>query len=244
MEKTNDTKSPEFNDYKVKKIDEKNDLNQNIESQTEKKVREIEENKEQEKSMQIPYLERKSFRVALLGVFTALCVVLGYALVYLPNIELFCLSIFLSGFIMGKKDGALVGLMSSFIFCFFNPIGASPLPLLAFQLSFYSLDGMTGGLTRDLIQNKKFFKPEEDLYTFPIMILFGVIGATITFIFDIFSTIILALSVFGTMDAFLPSYIMGFPFTTVHLIGNTLSFVFILPGLIQIIYKMLDLSKK
>ena len=60
--------------------------------------------KEGEKSSQTVWLERKSFRVALLGIFTALAVVLGYALVFIPNIELFTLMIFLAGFIMGWSD--------------------------------------------------------------------------------------------------------------------------------------------
>ena len=44
---------------------------------------------EEEKSTGAIWLERKSFRIALLSTFTALSVVLGYMLVYLPNIELF-----------------------------------------------------------------------------------------------------------------------------------------------------------
>ena len=101
--------------------------------------------KEEEKLSQTVWLERKSFRVALLGIFTALAVVLGYALVFIPNIELFTLMIFLAGFIMGKRDGAIVGLMSSFIFVFFNPYGVSPLPLFAYQLVHYVLVGFLGG---------------------------------------------------------------------------------------------------
>ena len=50
--------------------------------------------KEKEKASQTVWLERPSFRVALLGIFTALAVVLGYALVFIPNIELFTLMIF------------------------------------------------------------------------------------------------------------------------------------------------------
>ena len=77
----------------------------------------MEEQEEQlEKSTGTIWLERKSFRIALISTFTALSVVLGYMLVYLPNIEVFTLMIFLSGFILGKRDGAIVGFMSSFIF--------------------------------------------------------------------------------------------------------------------------------
>ena len=119
--------------------------------------------KEKEKTSQTVWLERSSFRVALLGIFTALAVVLGYALVFIPNIELFTLMIFLSGFILGKRDGVVVGLMSSFIFVFFNPYGVSPLPLFAYQLAHYALVGFLGGIMCNFLGKKKFFKPDEDL---------------------------------------------------------------------------------
>jgi len=194
----------------------------------------------QEKTIQTVYLQRKSFRIALISMFSALVIVFGYMLAYLPNIEVVCLMVFLSGFILGKKDGIIVGLMSSFIFCFFNPLGVSPLPLLSFQLSFYAFDGFIGAKSSEFLKRKEFFQPKDDLYILPIMAFLGVIGAVLTFIFDILSTIVIALTDFGTLDVFILYYITGIPFTTVHLIGNTLGYVFILPGLIHLIYKLLD----
>lgn len=198
---------------------------------------------ELEKSNSTPWLERKTFRIALLSTFTALSVVLGYMLVFLPNIEIFTLMIFLSGFILGKRDGAVIGLMSSFIFVFFNPYGISPLPLFAYQLAHYSLVGILGGLTHSYLKKKDYFKPEEDLYVFRVLLLFAIIGALVTFVYDILSTLIGALSIFGTIETFWATYIFGLPFTTIHLIGNTLGFIFILPGLIQLIYRLLDLTE-
>jgi len=164
-------------------------------------------------------------------------------LVFLPNIEVFTLMIFLSGFILGKRDGAIIGIMSSFIFVFFNPYGVSPLPLFAYQLAHYSLVGFLGGLTHSYLKKKDYFKPEEDLYVFRVILLFAIIGTLVTFVYDILSTLIGALSIFGTLETFWATYIFGLPFTTIHLIGNTLGFIFILPGLIQLIYRLLDLSE-
>jgi uncharacterized membrane protein len=185
------------------------------------------------------WLERKSFRIALVSTFTALSVVLGYLLAYIPNIELFTLTIFLSGFILGKRDGMIVGVSSSFIFCFFNPLGASPLPLLAFQLTHYTLVGLLGAVVHQLIRKKRFFTPDEDLYKIPVMVIFGVIGLMITIFFQIFSTLVDAISFYGSIDRFLPIFITGIPFTITHIIGNTLGFIFILPALIQLIHKLL-----
>ena len=207
---------------------EENDLPNNVE--------------EQERASKSNLLERKTFRVALISIFTALAVVIGYALVFIPNIELFTLMIFLAGFILGKRDGIVVGLMSSFIFVFFNPFGVSPLPLFAYQLAHYSLVGLCGGLTNCYLSKKEFFKPKDDLYVFPVIVFFAVIGACITFTFDVVTTLIIAVVFYGTLDSFWPVYLLGLPFTTVHLIGNTLGFIFVLPLLIQITYKLLDLD--
>jgi energy-coupling factor transport system substrate-specific component len=194
---------------------------------------------EQEKANYSVWLERSTFRIVLISMFSALAIVLGYMLAYIPNIELFTLSIFLSGFILGRRDGIIVGSFSSFIFCFFNPIGTSPLPLFIFQLIHYSFTGFLGGVARNYLKNKSFFKPEKDLYVLPVMILFGLIGALITISFQIFSSLIDVLFFFGSLESFIPYFLTGIPFTVVHIIGNTLGFIFILPGLIQVLNKML-----
>ncbi|MFX1353396.1 MAG: ECF transporter S component, partial [Promethearchaeota archaeon] len=73
------------------------------------------------------WIDKKTFKIVLISMFSALAVVLGYALAYIPNVELFTLTIFLGGFILGKRDGLVIGLLSSLIFVFFNPYETSPL---------------------------------------------------------------------------------------------------------------------
>ena len=184
------------------------------------------------------WLERKSFRIALVSIFTALAVVLGYALAPLLNIELFTLTLFLSGFILGKRDGMIVGISSSFIFCFFNFFG-SDLLLLAFQLIYYTSVGLLGALTHQLLRRKKFFTPDKDLYNIQVMVIFGILSGLMTFVYDIISTLVFAISISGTIDSFLPTLIIGIPSSIIHIVGNTLGFIFILPGFIQLVYKML-----
>ncbi|MHA1235951.1 MAG: hypothetical protein ACTSQL_12835 [Promethearchaeota archaeon] len=193
-----------------------------------------------EKMSSSVWLERRTFRISLVATFTALAIVLGYAMAYIPNIEVFTLMIFLSGFIMSKKEGAIIGLLSASIFTFFNPLGPSPPPLFIYQLIHYSLTGLSGGLTKDFMMNRKFFKPKEDLYVFQVMVVFGVIGGILTFSFDILSTLFGGFVVSTSLDYFIATYLFGIIFTTVHLIGNILVFVFLLPGLIQIILKLVD----
>ncbi len=159
---------------------------------------------------------------------------------YIPNIEVFTLMIFISGFIMSKKEGAIIGLLSASIFTFFNPFGPSPPLLFIYQLIHYSLTGISGGLAKNFMLNRKFFKPKEDLYVYQVMVIFGVIGGILTFLFDILSTLFGGFTVSTSIDYFIASYLFGIVFTTVHLIGNILVFIFLLPGLIQVIMKLVD----
>jgi len=186
------------------------------------------------------WLTRKSLRITLVATFSSLAVVLGYMLAYIPNIEVFTTTIFLSGFVLGRRDGMIVGLLSSTIFTFFNPLGTSPPPLFVYQLIHYSLTGFLGGLIRQFFESKDYFKPHEDLYVFKIMLIFGVISAGITFIFDILSTFFGGLIVSISFEYFIVTYLSGIIFTTIHLIGNILIFIFLLPGLIQLVLRILD----
>ena len=186
------------------------------------------------------WLNRKSLRIALIATFSSLSVVLGYMLAYIPNIEVFTLLIFLSGFVLGKRDGMIIGLLSSTIFTFFNPLGTSPPPLFVYQLIHYSFTGLLGGLLKNFFENKDYYNPHEDLYVFKIMLIFGVSSAILTFTFDILSTLFGGFIVSFSIEYFIITYLSGIIFTTIHLLGNILVFVFLLPGLIQIILKLLD----
>ncbi|MBY9013462.1 MAG: hypothetical protein KGD70_13895, partial [Candidatus Lokiarchaeota archaeon] len=130
--------------------------------------------------------------------------------------------------------------LSSIIFTFFNPLGASPPLLYLYQVVHYSFTGLSGGLVRQFLNGKKYFKPEDDLYSYQVIVLFGLVGGIITFIFDILSTLFGGFVVSVTIDYFIATYLLGIVFTTIHLIGNILVFVFLLPGLIQLITKLLD----
>ena len=210
----------------------------NVEPQSIKEVVDIVD-LERETEIHSVWLEKKSFRIAIVSTFTALAIVLGYALASLTNIEVFTLTIFLSGFTLGKRDGMIVGFLSSFIFCLFNPYGAY-LPLFAFQLTHYTLTGLLGALTKQFLRDRKVLRDKKEFYTVSIMILFGSLGFIITTSFQVLASLVDVLMNYGTIEAFVPYFFSptAFPFTIVHLIGNTLGFIFILPGLIQLVQKM------
>jgi len=193
-----------------------------------------------EKETGSKWLERASFRIALTSIFISLSIVLGYMLIFIPNIEVITVMIFLSGFILGKKEGLIVGAFSSFIFCFFNPMGSSQLPLLVVQIVYYSLVGLIGAFTSDFIEKRSFFNSKDDLYVYQVLVIFGVIGGVLTTIYSIFSEIAGFITISAPGVPFSAYFLMGVPWTIVHIVGNVLGFVFILPGLIQIINTLLD----
>jgi hypothetical protein len=74
----------------------------------------------------------------------ALCVAAGYALAAVPNVELITLLVFVSGFLLGRALGALVGALSMAGHSTFNVMGAAIPPILAAQVACYSLVGLAG----------------------------------------------------------------------------------------------------
>lgn len=186
------------------------------------------------------WLERSSFRIALTGILIALSIVLGYMLIYLPNIELITVMIFLSGFILGKKEGLIVGAFSSFIFCFLNPMGSSQLPLLTVQVVYYSLVGIVGAFTCDLLEKKSFFNSRDDLYVYQVIVIYGLIGGALTTLYSIFAELAGYITISAPGVPFSAYFMIGIPWTILHIIGNVLGFVFILPGLVQIVHTLLD----
>ena len=186
------------------------------------------------------WLERRSFRIAMTSIFIALSIVLGYMLIYLPNIELITVMIFLSGFILGKKEGIVVGAFSSFIFCFLNPMGSSQLPLLIVQVVYYSLVGLTGAFTSGFLEKKSFFNSRDDLYIYQVMVIFAALGGVLTAIYSVFSEMAGYVQISAPGVPFLVYFMIGVPWTILHVVGNILGFVFVLPGLIQIVHTLLD----
>jgi len=82
------------------------------------------------------------------AIFSALAIGLGYAFLFVPNIEFMTVIIFISGLSLGVKTGMLVGGTSMFIFSAMNPIGSGLVfpPLLIGQVFSMILIGMIGGL--------------------------------------------------------------------------------------------------
>jgi len=91
-------------------------------------------------------------RVAVKAVLVALSVTLGLLLVSVPNVELLTFSIFVSGAVLGRSAGALVGALSWAVFSAVNPMGTGlgfP-PMFVAQIVSGAITGFAGGVSAPL----------------------------------------------------------------------------------------------
>jgi len=116
---------------------------------------------------------------AYISLYTALCVVIGFLLALIPNVELITLFIFLGGYLFGMAYGALIGSTASFIFSAFNPWGsglALP-PLIIAQVISRGITGFCGGILSRLL-------PQTVPRIIKILI-FGLFGGLLTLLFHV-----------------------------------------------------------
>ena len=80
------------------------------------------------------------------SMLSALAVVLGQALVAVPNIELISITIFISGALGGVLGGIVTALTTTICFNYLNPLGPSVLPVLLVQCIAWSFVAIGGAL--------------------------------------------------------------------------------------------------
>ena len=162
---------------------------------------------------------------------TALCAAVGFAFIYIPNIELITAAIFISGFLMGPAYGAAVGALAEFIFSLFNPYGVSAPPLFLAQVISMSLVGFTGGIIRTRYWFK-YSKIRRHAIT-------GLCGLLLTLIFDGLTTLSFAVFVTGgDTQKLLSVFTSGIVFYFLHMLINMLIFTTLVPVLLNRLHRL------
>lgn len=178
------------------------------------------------------YLYEKNRKLVETGVFLALFWALGYAFLYIPNIEFIIFIAFLSGLILGWKRGVFVALTGELVFSVANPMGSglSYPPLLVAQLLGFLLISTTGYILRQpvrLICNEKRM----------LIAFFGTAGFILSFIYDSLTTLAFPLTSGFSGAQIWAAYIAGIPFYLIHIASNTLIFSILGPVIIHTINK-------
>ena len=165
----------------------------------------------------------ETVNLARAAVFTALAIGAGYALLLVPNVELITAIVFLSGVYINSRWGMIVGCLSEFVFSASNPLGSGLifLPMFIAQVMGMGLIGFTGGIFKEYFLSKN--------WPLKKVILLGVIGFLLTFIYDTLTTLSFPVAAGFEWKQTLVLYVAGLGFTTLHQISNAVVFSTALP---------------
>jgi hypothetical protein len=161
-------------------------------------------------------------KIAKMGVFTALPIVLKIPILQIPNVEFFTFVVFTSGFLLGIIEGGVVGVLSMSIYTVFNPYGLAPIPITVAQVISMFIIGISGGLFFSL----KLLRGVV-LVTFIWM---GLAGLILTLLYDFLTNTGVAI----VMGSFLPVMLAAIPFSLTHLISNSIIFILLTPVLLRL----------
>lgn len=176
-------------------------------------------------------MHQKTRHIAFSGIFIALILGVGYALAFVPNVELVTTMIFLAGVLMRLKRGLLVGILGEFLFSALNPMGSGLLfpPMLIAQIAAMTVVCLTGALLRNYILNWK--------TSLPNIILIGAIGLLLTLFYDILVSAAYPLSAGFKLRETVATIIAGLAFSVIHLISNTIIFIVLVPLTAQQVFR-------
>lgn len=160
-----------------------------------------------------------SQKLAVIILLTALSIGTDYAMLFLYNVKLMDLIVFIGGFCFGPFVGAFIGVISWVVYGILNPMGFS-LPIWLSTMFSETIYGIAGGIVRKNLNPKalgEFKDGQVNIYFF-----FGILGMFLTFTYDLITNI-----VFGCVSGWsIPfAVIVGFlPFGLIHMLSNAFFF--------------------
>ena len=159
-------------------------------------------------------------KAASIGGMAALTAAGGYALTYVPNVEIMTLMAFAGGWLTGALGGAAVGVLGMVIYTFINPYGAAVPLVAAAQILSLGLVGVCGGLW----SRRGGVGPRN-----PSALRLGALGVGLTLVYDFATNVAIGIS-FGRL---LPTLVAGIPFALIHIGSNALVLAIAGPYLIR-----------
>jgi len=165
------------------------------------------------------------------GIFISLILGVGYALAYVPNVELVTALIFMSGVLMGIRQGLIIGALGEFLFSALNPIGSGLIfpPTMIAQVVTMAIIGALGGITRNYIIA---WKPTIK----NCLLIFG-LGLGLTLFYDIMVSLAFPISAGFNFREMIGVVIAGLGFSLIHILVNAMVFLLIVPHAVQRVYQ-------
>ncbi len=168
-------------------------------------------------------------RLSRAAILVAVCVVLGFAFLLIPNVEMITAGIFLSGIWMGPRYGILIGFLAELIFSITNPVGFPPPPLLCAQIISMSFVGLTGGIVGKYLLRQRFFIVRGWINH----LILGLTGVLLTGIYDFLTNLSFPLSIGADTEQIRFMLIAGIPLAIIHISVNACTFCFIIPAILM-----------
>lgn len=168
---------------------------------------------------------RSTQKITRAAFLTAVCIVLGYLFLPVPNLEMITAGIFLSGVWMGPLYGLFIGLTAEAIYSISNPMGFPPPPLLAAQVVAMALVGWAGGLMRGALGHARFFSSRN----WSIHLTLAITGIILTALFDVLTNLSFPLAAGFNAEQIRLALLMGIPFAALHISVNALIFALVIP---------------
>src|SRR5437660_5283057 len=176
-------------------------------------------------------LDRRSTKVMITAVFTALALATNYALIGIPNVKIMDTLVFIAAFFYGLRLGIGVATSIWLVYGFVNPNGVDSFLMLSFLMvgeCFYALAGVAlrkSFVARDVVRGTKEYQR--------LSIVFGLVGLLSTFAYD-------ALTNFGSWifrtgslyQDFVFGNIIGAPFSVTHEASNVIFFAAVAPAIV------------
>lgn len=159
-----------------------------------------------------------------MGIFIALGVSLGFALINIPNVELITATVFVAGYLIGTKEGMLVGFLTEAFYSLLNPLGMAALPLFIAQVLSMGIAGLMGGI---LAKQKS--RRSGMVYYLQL----GLAGFLITALFALLTTLSFVLLINFSLNKLAASFIYGLGFYIVHILTNIVIFMTLVPTIIN-----------
>ncbi len=158
--------------------------------------------------------------VSITSIMTALALVGCYSLSFIPDVELGSLVLFATAYVFGSGMALWCTLIMSIVYGTINPWGGF-FPLIWLT----QVIGWTYVVVAGAIIGHRADAPATDMFS-PIEL--GVVGAGVTIVFDIVTTVGYSLQ-FSVL--FVIALIGLLPFMILHVLSNAMLFASVLPGL-------------
>lgn len=162
---------------------------------------------------------KQVYRVAILSLMIALCHVGRLAFSFLPNVQPVTVIVLIITLVMGTVDGLIVGNLSILLSNLTLGMGTWTFA----QLMSYSLLVLITGLIRRYRHSKGFYW------------MFTVYAGISGYLYGL--TISLVQAPFFGIKRFLPYYLAGLPFDTLHAVGNAVFYILLAPVLLPLLEK-------